>query len=91
MFTNEVLPCCLRKQNSQRYKHIRISEYLSCFTALRKRIQPDSLNLSFKIKDRERLHVDQLAKYKKDRIDSENAYTKVVVQHFPPLNTNEKA
>jgi hypothetical protein len=62
------------------------------FDALRKGMQPESLNLPFKkIKDREKQLVDQLTKYKKDRIDVENAYTKIAIGHFPPLNTNEKA
>ena len=70
------------------YKNNRIAEL---FTALRKGMQPESLNLPFKIKDREKQLVDQLVKYKKGRIDLENAHTKIAVGHFPPpLNTSEK-
>ena len=52
------------------YKNKLIAEL---FTALRKRMQPESLNLPFKIKDREKQLLDQLAKYKKGKIDLENA------------------
>ena len=44
------------------YKNKQVTEL---FTALRKGMQPESLNLPFKIKDREKQLVDQLAKYKK--------------------------
>ena len=71
------------------YKNNEIAEL---FSALRKGMQPESLNLPFKIKDRENQLVDQLAKYKKGRIDLENAYAKVTIGHFPPsLNGREKA
>ena len=69
------------------YKNKQVTEL---FTALRKGMQPESLNLPFKIKDREKQLVVQLAKYKKGRIDLGNAHAKVVVEHFPPLNTGEK-
>jgi hypothetical protein len=71
------------------YKNRQIAEL---FTALRKGMQPESPNMPFRKKDRERQLIDQLAKYKKGRIDLENAHAKVAVGHFPsPLNTNEKA
>ena len=62
------------------------------FTALRKGIQAESLNLPFKIKDREKQLIDQLTRYKKGRIDLENAHAKVAIGHFPlpQLNTSEK-
>ena len=70
------------------YKNNQIAEL---FTALRKGMQPESLNLPFKIKDREKQLVDQLVKYKKGKIDLENAHTKIAIGHFPPpLNTSEK-
>ena len=69
------------------YRNKQVTEL---FTALRKGIQPESLNLPFKIKDREKQLIHQLAKYKKGRIDLENAHAKVAVEHFPPLNTGEK-
>jgi hypothetical protein len=67
------------------------------FNALRKGMQPESFNLPFKkIKDREKQLLYQLAKYKKGKIDLENAHAKVAVGHFPPLllnnnNNSEKA
>jgi hypothetical protein len=62
------------------------------FTALRKGMQPESLILPYKIKDREKQLVDQLAKYKKGRINLENAHAKVAVGHFLPLlYSSEKA
>jgi hypothetical protein len=64
------------------------------FTALRAGMQPESLNLPFKIRDREKQLIDQLAKYKKGRIDLENAHAKVAIGHFPAppsVNTCEKA
>jgi hypothetical protein len=68
------------------------------FDALRKGMQPESPNLPFKkIKDREKQLLDQLAIYKKGKIDLENAHAKVAVGHFPPLllnnnnNNSEKA
>lgn len=69
------------------YKNKQIAEL---FTALRKGMQPESLNLPFKIKDREKQLINQLSKYKKGRIDLENAYSKVTIGHFPPLNTSEE-
>jgi hypothetical protein len=59
-------------------------------------MQPESINLPFKkIKDREKQLLDQLAKYKKGKIDLENAHAKVAVGHFPRLllnnNNSEKA
>jgi hypothetical protein len=71
------------------YKNNEIAEL---FSTLRKGMQPESLNLPFKIKDRENQLVDQLAKYKKGRIDLENTHAKVAIGHFPPsLNGREKA
>jgi hypothetical protein len=62
------------------------------FDALRKGMQPESPNLPFKkIKDREKQLLEQLAKYKKGIIDVENAYTKIAIGHFPPLQKGEKA
>ena len=62
------------------------------FKALRKGMQPESPNLPFKkMKDREKQLLEQLAKYKKGRIDLANAHAKVVVGHFPPLQKGEKA
>jgi hypothetical protein len=62
------------------------------FTALRKGMQPESPNIPFRIKDRERQLIDQLSRYKKSRMDLENARAKVAVGHFPSqLNTDEKA
>src|SRR5919202_4498601 len=67
-------------------------EIAELFDALRKGMQPESPNLPFKkIKDREKQLLEQLAKYKKGKIDLENAYTKIAIGHFPPLNTGEKA
>ena len=60
------------------------------FDALRKGMQPESPNLPFKRKDREKQLLEQLAKYKKGKIDL-NAYTKIATGHFPSLNTAEKA
>jgi hypothetical protein len=60
------------------------------FDALRKGMQPESVNLSFKIKDREKQLLEQLAKYKKGRIDLKNAHAKVAVGHFPPLHGEAK-
>jgi hypothetical protein len=60
------------------------------FDALRKGMQPESLNLPFKIKDREKQLLEQLAKYKKGRIDLENAHAKLAIGHFPPLINSEK-
>jgi hypothetical protein len=54
-------------------------------------MQPESPNLPFKTKDREKQLLEQLAKYKKGKIDLENAHAKVAAGHFPPLNTGEKA
>src|ERR671939_1568373 len=62
------------------------------FDALRKGMQPESPNLPFKkIKVREKQLLEQLAKYKKGRIDLENAYAKIAIGHFPPLHSGEKA
>src|SRR5215218_7995490 len=61
------------------YKNKQISEL---FTALRRGMQPESLNLPFKKKDREKQLVDRLAKYKKGRIDLENAHAKVAARHY---------
>jgi hypothetical protein len=62
------------------------------FDALRKGMQPESPNLPFKRKDREKQLLEQLAKYKKGKIDLENAHAKIAIGHFPPpLNTGEKA
>jgi hypothetical protein len=62
------------------------------FDALRKGMQPESPSLPFKkIKDREKQLLEQLAKYKKGIIDVENAYTKIAIGHFPPLQKGEKA
>ena len=62
------------------------------FKALRKGMQPESPNLPFKkMKDREKQLLEQLAKYKKGKIDVENAYTKIAIGHFPPLQKGEKA
>jgi len=47
---------------------------------------PESPNLPFKIKDREKQLIDQLAKYKKGRIDLENAHAKVAVGHCYTAN-----
>ena len=60
------------------------------FSALRKGMQPESLNLPFKTKDREKQLLDQLAKYKKGRINLENAHAKVAIGHFPALHIDEK-
>ncbi len=60
------------------------------FDALRKGMQPESPNLPFKVKDREKQLLEQLAKYKKGRIDLANAHAKVVVGHFPSLRIGEK-
>lgn len=57
---------------------------------LSKGIRTESLNLSFKIKDRERQHVDQLAKKRTIESILKNAHAKVVVQYIPPPNTYEK-
>jgi hypothetical protein len=65
------------------YKNNQIAEL---FAALRKGMQPESLNLPFKIKDRERQLINQLAKYKKGRIDLENAHAKVAVGHCYTVN-----
>jgi hypothetical protein len=61
------------------------------FDALRKGMQPESPNLPFKTKDREKQLLGQLAKYKKGRIDLANAHAKVAVGRFPPLQKCEKA
>ena len=62
------------------------------FDALRKGMQPESHNLPFKkIKGREKQLLEQLAKYKKGRIDLENAHAKIAIGHFPSLRTGEKA
>jgi hypothetical protein len=55
------------------------------FTALRKGMQPESLILPFKIKDREKQLIDQLAKYKKGRIDLKKAHAKIAIGHCYPL------
>jgi hypothetical protein len=60
------------------YKNKQITEL---FTALRKGMQPEALNLPFKIKDREKQLVNQLAKYKKGKIDLENTHTKIAIGH----------
>jgi hypothetical protein len=60
------------------------------FGALRKGMQPESPNLPFKVKDREKQLLEQLAKYKKGTIDLANAHAKVVVGHFPSLRIGEK-
>jgi hypothetical protein len=70
------------------YNNKRIEEL---FDALRKGMQPESSNLPFKTKDREKQLLEQLAKYKKGKIDLENAHAKVAAGHFPPINTGEKA
>ena len=71
------------------YNNTQIAEL---FDALRKGMQPESPNLPFKIKDKEKQLLEQLAKYKKGKIDLENAHTKIAIGHFPPpLNTGEKA
>jgi hypothetical protein len=67
------------------YKNKQITEL---FTALRKGMQPESLNLPFKIKDREKQLIDQLAKYKKGRINLENAHAKVAVGHSYTVNVS---
>jgi hypothetical protein len=62
------------------------------FDALRKGMQPESPNLPFKkTKNREKQLLEQLAKYKKGKIDLENAHVKIAIGHFPPLHTGEKA
>jgi hypothetical protein len=70
------------------YKNKQIAEL---FDTLRKGMQPESFNLPFKRKDREKQLLDQLANYKKGRIDLENAYAKIAIGHFPALHTGEKA
>jgi hypothetical protein len=60
------------------YKNKQITEL---FTALRKGMQPEALNLPFKIKDREKQLVNQLRKYKKGKIDLENTHTKIAIGH----------
>jgi hypothetical protein len=70
------------------YNNKQISEL---FDALRRGMQPESPNLPFKAKDREKQLLDQLTKYKKGRIDLENAYTKIAIGHLPPIHIGEKA
>src|SRR5438874_2388142 len=55
------------------------------FDALRRGMQPESPNLPFKAKDREKQLLDQLAKYKRGKTDLENAYTKIAIGHLPPI------
>jgi hypothetical protein len=61
------------------YKHNQIKEL---FIALRKHMQPESLNLPFKIKDREQQLIFQLAKYTKVGIDLKKAHAKVITGHY---------
>src|SRR5215212_2622837 len=61
------------------------------FDALRKGMQPESVNLPFKIKDREKQLLEQLSKYKNGRTDLTGAHAKVAIGHFPPLHNGEKA
>jgi hypothetical protein len=67
------------------YKNEQIAEL---FVALRKGMQPESLNLPFRIKDREKQLLDQLAKYKKGRIDLKNAHVKIGVGHYYTINVS---
>jgi hypothetical protein len=66
------------------YKDKQISDLLR---TLRKGMQPESLNLPFKIKDREAELIEQLAEYKKGKIDLKNAHAKVAVGQYRPSNT----
>ena len=70
------------------YNNTQIAEL---FDVLRKGMQPESPNLPFKTKDREKQLLEQLAKYKKGRMDLENAHARIAIGHFPPLHTGEKA
>ena len=62
------------------YKNTEISKL---FTILRKGMQPESLNLPYKIKDRERQLISNLVSHTDGKIDISKAYAKVVVGHSP--------
>ncbi|MGA9844986.1 MAG: hypothetical protein WBQ25_22000 [Nitrososphaeraceae archaeon] len=62
------------------------TEIIGLFEVLRKGMQPESLNLPFKIKDRERQLINTLAEYTGGNIDITKAYAKVVVGHSPPYD-----
>jgi hypothetical protein len=58
-------------------------EILDLFKALRNASQPESLNLGFKIKDRERQLIDNLVSYTGGKIDISKAYARVIPEHSP--------
>lgn len=58
-------------------------EIRKLFGALRNASQPESLNLPFKIKDRERQLINNLVSYTGGNIDISKAYAKVVPEHSP--------
>ena len=62
------------------------------FDSLRNGMQPESLNLPFKTKDREAELIEQLAAYTKGRIDINNAHAKVALQQYRPakITRNER-
>ena len=64
-------------------------EIANLFTALRQGMQPETLKLPYKIKDRERQLIDTLVEYTDGKIDITKAYAKVAVGHSP-TNINTK-
>ena len=62
------------------YKTKQITEL---FSALRKGMEPESVNLPFGIKDRKNQLIEQLAKYKNGKIDLKNAHAEIAVGHYP--------
>ena len=65
-------------------------QIVELFDALRKGMQPESLRLPFKTKDREKQLIDQLAKYENGKIDLENTHAKVAIGHFPSQVDNSE-
>jgi hypothetical protein len=59
-------------------------QIIELFTSLRKGMEPESLNLPFRIRDRKNQLIEQLAIYKKGNIDRKNAYAEVAVGHYYP-------
>jgi hypothetical protein len=71
------------------YKKTKITEL---FTALRNGMSPESPNLPFKKKHKEKQLISQLAKYKKGRIDYNNAHAIVELKQYSSgkHNINDK-